>query len=266
MISHDNSPQLKEIPLLSPAHALAWSEDMTERHDSGVSISLWRPAGLTLALGLSQRAETELNMQAVAVDRVAVIRRHSGGGAVLLGPGVLCWESIADNKALADFSGLRQAYEFLTQPVRLALAELGIKAVSAGISDLSVINGNKRQKIAGTAQLRKKNNILVHGSLLVDIDIGIFEKYLAFPSEVPDYRDNRKHDEFCITVQDIMHKKHDNTIGILADNIISSALSIGWDVLPVPLELTPRQSYLCKEKYENYNWNIKRQRDWQKIK
>ncbi len=38
-------------------------------------------------------------------------------------------------------------------------------------------------------------------SLLVDLDLALLERYLRFPSRVPDYRQGRSHEQFCTTLR-----------------------------------------------------------------
>ncbi|MCC8116632.1 MAG: hypothetical protein LIP18_05695, partial [Planctomycetes bacterium] len=79
-------------PLLPPQTVLAWSEALLDETSPDRPIlALWRPAGKNVAIGISQDPERELEVAALRRDGVGLVRRQSGGGAVLLFPGVLCW-------------------------------------------------------------------------------------------------------------------------------------------------------------------------------
>ncbi|MDR2390516.1 MAG: hypothetical protein LBE84_02390, partial [Planctomycetota bacterium] len=159
-----------EIPARHPAEILAWSENLARDNNppDRPILAIWHPAeGLCAVIGLSQDPERELNMAAISRDGVEVIRRQSGGGAVLLGPGTICWEAVASLTWLesAGGAGIRNAYAALSYPIAEALRRLGIAISPAGISDLSARGrtaGEPARKVAGTAQFRKRNTVLVH--------------------------------------------------------------------------------------------------------
>lgn len=259
-----------------PARALAWSEarvdersgkdDETSR--SGISIALWLPKGTTVALGLSQSPEREADVEAVRRDGVGMVRRQSGGGAVLLYPGVLCWEAWADcaelERVCEGGSGIRSAYAVLSGPVTSGLARLGVDAFHAGVCDVSVrIPGEERaRKLAGTAQLRRKERVLVHGSLLVTADVAALSRYLTFPSEQPDYREGRGHADFCTTVAGVTATDMEPQLFMreVAGAIASAALIYGWRVLTPPESLDAAAEAHYADKYASPDWN------WNKIR
>lgn len=184
---------------------LAWSEALCDRGVSEYGFYLWRPAETTAVLGLSQNAARELDLAALERDGVAIRRRASGGGAVLLLPGVLGYGAVAPPAALRPQDGIRDAFAALLRPVIDACAGLGLTARLAGISDLAVLDGMGRtRKIAGCAQLRKREAILVHASILVEADLGALRRYLRHPSEEPDYRAGRDHAAFCLNLAEAL--------------------------------------------------------------
>lgn len=272
---HELSPEsLAGVPCCSPAmrepaSALAWSEArVDEPGGEGVSMALWLPEGTTVALGLGQSPEKEADAEALARDGVGLVRRQSGGGAVLLFEGVLCWEAWADlgevERIHPGGSGIRQCYAALSKPVVDGLARLGIEAFHAGICDVSVrVPGEERaRKLAGTAQLRRRDRVLVHGSLLVSADVGLLSRYLRFPSEQPDYRQGREHGDFCTTVARLIEPGAEGTVFMrrVAGAIASTALADGWRVLTPPARLDAAAEALLAGKYGSRGWN------WEKIR
>lgn len=239
------------VPLCDPADILAWGEAAALAGVRGTTFALWRPDRLSVALGLSQKPERELNVQAVLRDEVPVFRRQSGGGAVLLMPGVLCWEALAEVDACPG--GIRAAYGLLSRPVLAALRDMGIHAASAGISDVAVDVGGVVKKVAGTAQMRKKSAVLVHGSLLVDADIDLLPEYLAFPSSVPEYRAERRHEDFCTTVAAMAECPGSGLMSYVAGRIAYHAGELGWKRGDVGLDEAGKT--LASNKYKNPDWN-----------
>lgn len=265
-----NAPAPKRVRAFQPAHALAWSETLADGEAlSAPTLALWLPEGLTVAVGLAQKPERELDVEACRRDGVGLVRRHSGGGAVLLYPGVLCWEAVAPLETLVNEDGkpadIRQCYTLLCAPVVKGLAGLGVRVFQAGVSDLSVLlkaDGSTR-KIAGTAQLRRRRNVLVHGSLLVDADISQIGRYLAFPSAQPEYRRDRSHADFCVAVSEVASENAGaagRLIDAVAASIAEAAAGSGWSVVELPETLAPEAEARRRDKYMRDDWNWRKTR------
>lgn len=78
-----------------------------------------------------------------------------------------------------------------------ALEDLGVKGLSIkGISDITV--GDR--KILGASLHRRRDVVLYQGSLLVDPEMGMFDRYLKHPKKEPDYRAGRPHREFLTSL------------------------------------------------------------------
>jgi hypothetical protein len=218
---------------------------------------------LTVAIGLSQKPERELDLAAMRRDGVGLVRRQSGGGAVLLGPGVLCWEAAAPLPWLeaAGGAGIHNAYAVLSRPIVEALRRLGLEVFQAGICDLSIAGAaaEPARKLAGTAQLRRKNRVLAHGSLLLDIDLSLLSRYLKPPSEQPEYRAGRGHAEFCQTAADKLGLDaagRKALPGRLARAAAAVLAPSGWDWLVPPNPPPPAALRLMREKYLADAWNF----------
>lgn len=253
---------------LKPARALAWSEtilDSAGRDVESPALAIWLPSGVTTAIGLSQNPDAELDVDAMRRDGVGLVRRQSGGGAVLLYRGVVCWEAWATADFLREDGGdggIRDSYRALSRPVISALRGIGLDIFQAGICDLSttVANGEVR-KVAGTAQLRRKERVLVHGSLLAAPDLELLSRYLRFPTEQPEYRRGRSHRDFCVSVAEAAGKSPADPEALVvevAGRIESAAAEAGWTVLTPPAELTETAASLLSRKYDNPDWNWRR--------
>ncbi|MDR3077237.1 MAG: lipoate--protein ligase family protein, partial [Planctomycetota bacterium] len=257
--------------VLSPALALAWSESLAASDEDASSpvMGLWSPSGLAAALGLAQDPENELDLPAMRRDGVELIRRSSGGGAVLLAPGVLCWEAVAPLVWLAaeGRAGIRDAYAALNEPVVKAIGRLGAEVFPAGVSDLAAADprpaGWPLRKVAGAAQLRRKSRVLVHGSLLVDLDPALISRYLRPPSSEPEYRAGRNHVDFCLNLADrfgLAGEARRGLSGRLARETASLAAAAGWKILDWTGAPPPEAELLLREKYLCPDWNFRRLR------
>ena len=121
--------------------------------------------------------------------------------------------------------------------------------------------GGNPRKVAGTAQYRYKRNVLVHGVLLVDADIGELSRHLVFPSSQPDYRQDRTHRDFCISLAELPAGGAFSEAGLMAAlcaAIAGAAAATGWDALIPPEKLDGDALRLETVKYRNSDWNWKR--------
>lgn len=194
----------KEIELLEAGEPFGW---------------FWQTGRLAVIMGRSGKAEFEANEPACAEDNVPIISRMSGGGTVMVGAGVLCF-GVVLKKEWQKVNPAALAEKVLT-PVCKGLSVDGINIQIKGLGDLSY-NG---RKICGTAQRWLKKSVMLHGTLLVDFDISLLEKYLKHPPKEPDYRLNRKHADFCVNLSEIYGaKKTTENIALLINESVREDL------------------------------------------
>jgi lipoate---protein ligase len=151
---------------------------------------LWETAQPVVVVGRCTSISDHVDLDACRADGVDVLRRSSGGGAVVLGPGCLNYAiavSLVSRPELADVAG-----SFCAILGQVA-ASLGVPGVAvAGHADLS-FNG---RKVSGNAQRRGRHALLHHGTLLYDFDPRCAARYLKEPARQPAYRAARPHAEF----------------------------------------------------------------------
>jgi len=185
-----------ELTFADPAHNLACDEallDLFEREhlDDGL-LRLWRPENYFVVLGHSNRLRAEANIPACAAAGIPILRRVSGGGAVLQGPGCLNYSLILDSKT-HDVRNIEAGFGYVLQRHRQLLDELTSEDVGIdGISDLTVAG----RKVSGNAQYRKSRYILMHGTFLFKFDLSLIDGCLRVPEKQPAYRKNRPHLDF----------------------------------------------------------------------
>ena len=161
--------------------------------DSMPLLRMWAVDQVAVILGKSNDSRTEVYTDRCEADNIPVIRRCSGGGAVIIGPGCLCYSLILPlcfNDALATINGAN--HWIMTQMAEGLSAFFEIPISVHGYTDLCF----QGQKFSGNSQRRLKHALLFHGTLLYDFDLSLVSQYLAYPSRSPDYRQNRSHDQF----------------------------------------------------------------------
>ncbi len=160
-------------------------------------IRFWRggtPPSVVISHG--EKEDIAVNAEACRRFGVDIIRRMSGGGAVLQSNDVLNYSLITPDSGLMD---IHRAFRMGMDLVKGILHQLGIDGVSQGISDVSVQN----RKISGNSQARKGGGMLVHGTILIDFDYDMAEQVLPHPPREPEYRGRRKHRDFLVTLREL---------------------------------------------------------------
>jgi lipoate---protein ligase len=206
---------------------------------------VWVPQGKSIVLGNSQEPDKELNVEAVRRDGIAVHKRMSGGGAVLLSPGCLCLGlrfakrkelSIADYfaKASALISGVvdqRLGLELrlrgtsdLACTVPPGYAIPGAAGLTGGLAEAVGAAGVTERKVAGCALYMPRDYVLYLASILVDPDLADIGKYLAHPSKEPEYRSGRRHEDFL------------GGLAALSGRPVTAAEMIPWFEKKIPAE------------------------------
>ena len=152
----------------SPQFNLALEEYLfdTCRDDSLLMLYINDPS---VIVGRSQNVFEEVYVKRCQADRVPVVRRMTGGGAVFHDAGNLNFCFMGDYE-----EGSLGSYDSFLQPVISLLRESGIPAEKKNHSDLACGGC----KISGNAQTVRKGRILHHGTLLFDADLDRLHRYL----------------------------------------------------------------------------------------
>jgi lipoate-protein ligase A len=237
--------KLCDLTLGTPEENLACDEallDLCEAGGSDELLRLWALPQYFVVLGYANKAATEVNLPFCQKLTIPVLRRCTGGGTVLQGPGVLNYSLILRIDDSGPFHSIPATNQFILERHRDALAALVLAPVEwRGQTDLA-IGG---LKFAGNAQRRRRRFLLFHGSFLLHLDIGLLEKLLLQPSRQPDYRVNRSHSDFLLNIN-------------VPDHAIKAALSKAWDAT-APLDPIPfdQIELLAHEKYALDEWNLR---------
>lgn len=239
-----------EFPPLPPPEILAVEEALLDAAEAGVigeMLSFWEAPRHFVVLGYGNKATTEVNQEACARLNIPILRRCSGGGTVLQGPGVLNYSLVlraAENTPLGTINGANQ---FIMQRNADALTGLfGKKVEVQGHTDLA-IGG---LKFSGNAQRRKRTHLLFHGAILLNLDLDLLNTVLPRPSLQPDYRLGRSHKDFLTQLD-------------LPSAAIQNALRETWggtERATLEASLGDWQASVGKlvtEKYSRADWNLR---------
>jgi lipoate-protein ligase A len=160
--------RLVDSDLAAPAYTAACDEAMMlARHQHIIpnSLHLYRRALPTVSIGYFEKVEESVDMEAMRRRGVGLVRRVSGGSAIYTDPGQVIYSVVLDNQIVPESPNA--TFELICKGVINALQLLGLKAEFKPVNDI-LVSG---RKISGSAQTRKWDVVLQHGTLLVDTDL-----------------------------------------------------------------------------------------------
>ena len=229
----------------TPEENLACDEallDLCENGLDGELLRFWEPSSYFVVLGYSSRAEREVRLDYCAGEGLPILRRTTGGGTVLQGPGCLNFSVILRIEKRPEIASITRANQFIMTRHKQALEPLLGSALEVrGITDLAI----GRLKFSGNAQRRKRHHLLFHGSFLLDFNLDLIEEVLHIPARQPAYRENRTHKKFLTNLH-------------LPPAPIKEALRQCW-LAEGPFGDLPLNAIgqLVAEKYSAASWNLK---------
>jgi lipoate---protein ligase len=206
--------KLLDLTLDSPAENVAMDEALLDAAeadpaDHGEVLRLWEPREMMVVVGNSSRLSDEVNSETCARNGIPVLRRASGGAAILTGPGCLMYAVVLSYRARPQLRSIDQAHQFVLSTIATALDEKLSRARGerdqrsrlydarhaaqrAGISDLVIEN----KKFSGNSLRCKRNFFIYHGTLLHGFSLEKIGEFLKQPPRQPDYREQRSHRDF----------------------------------------------------------------------
>lgn len=229
----------------SPSDNLAWEEaalDWAEESGAPGILRLWESPVVFVVLGYGKQAAAEVHLDHCQSGGIPVLRRCSGGGTVLQGPGCLNYcliLPISAHPALETITGSNQ--HIMARQRDLLQKASGLPVEIDGHTDLRV--GDR--KFCGNAQRRKRTHILFHGAILLRFDLARISECLQLPATQPAYRNRRSHAEFLTNLG-------------LDSPTAADALQKGWAAAePFEADLTSQIQALRMARYDSPEWNLR---------
>lgn len=224
----------------------------------------------TVSLGYFQKVEKEVDVETCRRHGITVIRRPTGGKAVLH-DGDLTYAVIATERNPLFPPDLLGTYRVISQCIAKGLAGIGINAEMADNNRISHSDSLKascfsspsmyellvkKQKICGSAQLRSHGVFLQHGSILMD-----FNPYKTCEIMLPHYDDCEGQVEKLKQSVTSIHEHVDQSVDVDAlCRILKTAFE---DILSIQLvagvlstEEEELKAHLITNKYMSTEWNM----------
>ncbi|WP_448574493.1 lipoate--protein ligase family protein [Thermomicrobium sp.] len=152
-----------------PAMQMALDEVLTRRVGAGErppTLRFWEWTAPAVVIGRFQSLRNEVDFAEAERYGITVVRRITGGGAMLTEPGKVITYSIYAPPELVAGMSFQESYAFLDQWVVEALRALGVDAWYQPINDIACARG----KIGGAAQARRYGAVLHHTTMAYDIE------------------------------------------------------------------------------------------------
>ncbi|WP_010274705.1 lipoate--protein ligase family protein [Paenibacillus senegalensis] len=267
-----------------PAYNMAVDEAILIAHSEGkVPPTLrfygWKPA--TLSIGYFQKAEKDIDIPAVREQGLGFVRRATGGRAVLH-DSELTYSIIVSE----DYPGLpksvTEAYRVLSQGLLNGFIHLGLDAHMVNLASEEekakydsmgssacfdspswyelVVEG---RKIAGSAQMRHRDTVLQHGSILLDLDAKQLFSLLKFRTEALRERLEKSFESKAVAINELLRDRGMPSVTLKqVEAAFHQGIAEGMNVRLEPGELTEEEEELAqqlvKEKYGTDEWNFRR--------
>jgi lipoate-protein ligase A len=242
-----------DLTLPSPAENLACDEALLDWCENGKGdevLRFWESRQNFVVVGYANTVATEVNMAACEERGTPILRRCSGGGTVLQGPGCLNYALVLRITNSNPLHNISTANQFIMERNRAAIESL-FRTLNTQHSTLNICIGGHTdlvidgRKFSGNSQRRRKNFLLFHGTFLLDFNLSLIGELLRMPSKQPDYRQSRNHGEFLVNLK------------IPADRL-KTALIKAWNATGELSDFPEQELHkLAAEKYSTAEWNFR---------
>ena len=237
--------RLLDLTLSSPAEDLALDEalflEAEESQGPTETLRLWAPQTPFVVLGRSSQAEKEVKLDACRRRGVAVLRRISGGGTIVGGPGCLMYSLVLDGQTRPWARLVDAAHAGVLRALGEALAPQLPGAVQRGQSDLCL----GERKFSGNSMKVGRRFVLYHGTIMHHFPLDLIEECLLLPPRQPDYRGDRKHLDFVMNVP-------------LDVEAAKASLAAVWQATEIRAHWpSERVEQLVREKYRLDAWSLR---------
>lgn len=205
-----------------------------------------------LEIGRFQNAAAEVNQDYLDENGIMLMRRETGGGAILVDEGAvnICF-------LVPENSGVYGDYKKMYEPVIQALNNLGVRNVeTSGRNDL-VIDG---KKVSGAAMTLTKGRVYGGFSLLLDIDPEAMVAALNPNRKKIDSKGIKSIRSRVTTLREHLAPEYQNiTTSEFKDLMMQELLQLNDVNDAKRYELTDEDWHaidkLVEEKYKNWDWN-----------
>jgi lipoate-protein ligase A len=237
--------RLIEYATHTPEENIAMDELLLQKAEAGrmgETLRFWEAEEHFVVVGRACKVREDCLEEKCTRDAVKILRRISGGGTVLQGPGCVNYSAVLFYESDKGYSSIRSSYRNILGKMSEVMRARGLNVTFYPTSDLT-LDG---RKISGNAQARKRKYFLHHGTFLYDFDLERVSSYLKHPGKEPEYRKGRTHKNFLTNIpisrEDLM-------------GLVKEVFSCREDILEIRKDDLRVLNRLIADKYSSDRWN-----------
>lgn len=238
--------KLLDLSLPTPSENLALDEALLEAAEIGETadevLRLWELPTPAVIIGRSSKIAEEVDLPLAESLQIPVLRRASGGAAIVAGPGCLLYSVVLRYAGREHLRLLDEVHRHVLGILCTALAPLVNGIEHRGTSDLALHN----RKFSGNSLRCKRDHLLYHGTFLYNYDLALIPRLLKTPPRQPEYRENRPHTDFITNLP-------------ITASTLRTALTTAFAATQPLTNLPQAQTnHLLKTRYSQPTWNFSR--------
>ena len=229
-----------------PADHLALDEALLLRADAGSgadeSIRVWEFDRHIVVLGRSSKIDLEVDRKYCKQHDIPIMRRCSGGAAIVGGPGCLMYSVILSHQQEPGLQKIDAAHRYMMERVVSAVRRQILDVEHQGICDLTY----KNRKCSGNSLRISREHLLYHGTVLYDADLSVLSSCLSEAPRQPEYRSRRDHHDFVTNIPIDPDQLRNDLLDVFCVSRDADS------VLP-----TKRMEELRQTRYDNPDWHLR---------
>jgi len=193
-----------DLTLSTPEENIALDEALLDEAETAADngsqprecLRLWEPTAPLVVVGRNSKIDAEVNVAFCDEQGIPVLRRASGGCAIVTGPGCLMYAVVLAYEQRPELRQLDEAHRFVLDTLLKGLRPLVANVDRQGTCDLVV----GPHKFSGNSLRCRRNALVYHGTLLYDFPLELVSKCLKQPPREPEYRAGREHASFVMNL------------------------------------------------------------------
>lgn len=184
-----------DLSLAAPPSDLALDEallDEAELGRRGETLRIWEFKRPVVVIGRGSKIDGEVDIAFCEQMGIPILRRCSGGAAIVAGPGCLMYSVVISFELHPDLRRVDEAHRWVMVRLIEAISRQRTDVDWKGTCDLT----HDGRKFSGNSLRVARNHILYHGTILHDADLSLIARCLRTPPRQPEYRAGRDHRDF----------------------------------------------------------------------
>lgn len=171
--------RLIDTDVADPFYVTAADEAISQaRKENKVENTLhfYRRNPAAVSVGRSGKIHNDIDLDECSKNNVKIVRRITGGGTIYTDKQCLIYSLVFDRES-EELKSSQEIFENVCKSIANTLEKFNIHAVYKAPNDI-LLNG---KKISGSAQIKKDNIVLIHGTLLIDTNLEVMNTVLKEP-------------------------------------------------------------------------------------